>query len=162
MSVRFMVGALVFSSIFAVSSCAEPPGGNSHSSMLMRKLSLEELVEYSDWVVTGVITKSKSSWNAERTNIFTHHTISVEEWFRGGNGKEELVIVTAGGKVGFTTQWVENAARFQKGEKVLVFLSRNDDGSGEVVGGFQGKYTIEGENNTSVKDLICRIKALDN
>lgn len=143
-----------------LASCSPPPNRELSSSLIV-ELSLEELAAYSDWIVIGAITGSKSSWDDERTNIFTYHIIAVEKWIKGQEKQDELEIKVPGGKVGSTTQWVENTASFQKGEEVLVFLSRNDDGTGGVVGGFQGKYIVEqgrvAGSDFSLQELISLI-----
>lgn len=160
---RFLPGILILSALL-IASCSTSPGGNSFSSPLLVELSLEELTACSDWIVTGKITAGKSSWDTGRTNIYTHYTLSVEEWIKGGSEQETLIIKVPGGKVGLTSQRVEDAANFKKGEKVLVFLSCNDDGTGTVVGGFQGKYTAgDGEvvgSDSSLQELISQIKKL--
>lgn len=129
----------------------------------MVKLTLEELVARADWIVIGKVTEKKSQWNADRTSIYTLVTLAVEQWLKGQSGNNKMVIKVPGGEVGGITQQVEDAASFHTGEKALVFLSRNDDGTTGVVGGFQGKTTIEGGNvvssNQSLNDFISQIKA---
>ena len=145
----------------------EPPTGGTSSGLVV-ELTQEELVTHADWIVVGSVTGRESLWSADRSNIYTLVTVSVEEWVKGGPGENEIVITVPGGQVGETTEGVEDAAGFQEGERVLVYLRLNDDDSIGVVGGWQGKFVItngmvaRGEfslSNLSLEEVISQIRA---
>lgn len=115
---------------------------DSFSAALMIELSLEDLTALADHILFGTIIDSESSWNEERTAIFTFHTISVEDYIKGC-GRNNLAIKVPGGKAEGLEQWVEDAATFRKGEDVIVFLNYNSDDTYSVVGGFQGKLIVK-------------------
>ena len=163
---RIAIAAVITASLL-ISACSVPESlDKGVSSGLIVKMSLEELIANADWIVVGVITAGESRWDADHTYIYTYYTISVKEWVKGSPEQNVLVIKVPGGEVELQSQWVEDVASFQEGEEVLGFLRRNDDGTGDVVGGFQGKYTVEhGEvvnSDLPLQELISRIKALDN
>lgn len=147
-------------------SCSQPLANNSLSPSLMVKLSLEELVDQSDWIATGTITACKSVWDENRINIYTHYTFAVEEWFKGDSEEGMMIIMVPGGKVGLTSQRVEDAVKLTKGERALLFLSCNEDGTCAVVGGSQGKFADaagdEERSGTSMTETVSKTKELLN
>jgi hypothetical protein len=151
---------------FVLPACSSPvsQGGlQPITSAAMVKLTQEELVAGADWIMVGMVTDSKSQWNDDRTRIYTLVTLSVEEWLKGQSGGKKIVIKIPGGEVNGITQQTEDVASLKIGEKVLVFLKLNNDGTTTVFGGFQGKRTIEGDgvvgSKLSVKELVSQIKA---
>ena len=146
-----------------LSACSEPepPGEMTISSQIV-KPGLQELVAHADWIVVGTVTGQKSQWNADHNHIYTLVTVAVEEWIKGETDDNEIVINTPGGEAGGKTEWVEDVPGFQKGERVLVYLQLNHDGSASVVGGRQGKLVVEYENivgsDLSLAELVSQIK----
>lgn len=115
-------------------------GVSGSSSSLMIEHSLQDLVALADLIVLGTITDSVSSWNKEKTSIYTFHTLLVKEYFKS-TGKDRIIIKVPGGAVDDIKQHVEDAANFKIEEEVLVFLNYNEDETYSIVGGFQGRYS---------------------
>jgi hypothetical protein len=133
-------------------------------SASMTEISVEDLTKESDVIAIGDVKEVESSWNLWKTMIYTHSTLSVEEYVKGGEGAETLTIITEGGTVGESFEWVEDVPVFTKNETVLVFLKRAGQ-EFSVVGWAQGKYIVEnGEvrgisgEKTSLDDFLRRIK----
>lgn len=162
--------------VLCVAGCAAvqaPPSGDNNAtgtSALMLKMSLAELVNESDWIVTGSVAGQESRWDAGHSSIITLVTVNVSRWIKGisPDGKGTVIITVPGGRVGSEAQVVEDVAGFSNGEQVLIFLKGGNDGAMEVAGGFQGKYTITGadavpfdpQEKLKLDELVAQIKAI--
>lgn len=110
------------------------------SANLGKPLSPQELSDKSSLIIVGTIIKTESSWNAERTKIFTFVEIEVEEYVKGQGDKTITIRVPGGTAEGITEEHTGNPT-FSVGEKVLLFLNPGHPYS-DIVGAYQGKYTI--------------------
>lgn len=86
-----------------------------------------------DYIIEGTVGKVESKWNEERTSISTYTDLSIEKYvkgtpFTGG----ELQIVTPGGTVGESGQWVEDQPIFHQGKKVRIYF-REANGEFSIV-----------------------------
>ncbi len=119
-----------------------PPPSQSASG-LVEKLTLDDLAARANLVVLGEVVDVVYQKEANG-NIYTLATLSVGQTFKGGTIKE-VVISTPGGKLDGKILEVEGAPNFQLGESAIVFLEKGD-GIFRVIGGFQGKFTIDKNN----------------
>ncbi len=103
---------------------------------------LTTLTLRADLIVRGRIVEQFSRWDEAKTAIYTVNTLAVMEWIKGDAGAKFLAIETPGGVVGDIGLMVWPAARFARGEEVLVFLTALPGGGYRVVGSVQGKYAI--------------------
>ncbi len=135
----------------------------SSVSALMLEKNLNELTDEANYIVVGNVKEVKSAWDDNKTNIYTNVTIGIEKVVKGKKIEREVIVKIQGGEVGDLKQWVEGEPEFVSGEKVLLFLSREDKGKGFILKSrFQGKYTIEGDRainkelnrNISAKEFI--------
>lgn len=113
-------------------------------AVIMRALSLNELVEGSDRIVLATVISNESRWNDEHTRIYTYTTIRVEEYLKGsGSVGETLVVRTLGGAVGEMGLHVEGAPVFRPNDKEVIFLS-SITGRPEfsVTGWNQGRFKV--------------------
>jgi len=137
-----------------------PPSGGGSGAV--EKLTLEELTARADFIVLGTVTNLTSQWTADHKSIYTLVALSVEELIKGDLGNGEIVIMVPGGTAEGVTQTMEDAASFRVSERVVVFLRQGDDATYYVIGGFQGKYTIEDDkiagSSTSLVEFISWIK----
>ncbi len=123
----------------------------------MLKLPLEVLSAGADSIIIGTVVEQNSYWNTGHSDIYTSVVISVEESLKGVAGRDKITLIIPGGKVGDTTQWVEDTAAFNPGERVVVFLAQLDQAelpdmlaAGQqpdtpkygVFGHYQGKFSI--------------------
>jgi len=125
------------------------------------KLTVDELTAQASHIVTGRVTETKSQWNANRSRINTLVSLLVDDLVKGSLVDKRIVVQLPGGKVGNTAEWVEDSPSFGAGERVLVFLVKQDT-IFSVVGGFQGKLVIENGkiagSNLSLYEFIDQIK----
>lgn len=148
---------------------AQPGGTSSESVMvstggLMEKLDLEALTSMGQVILVGKVEALQSRWNDDRSLILTDVRLSVEQVVKGSADQKEITVVVPGGQVGDVGQTVSAVPRFAEGERVLLFLERDEKGAFQVVGGLQGKKAIEGDIvmdlDMSLEDAVARIKAL--
>lgn len=113
-----------------------------------RELTLEEKTKGAELIVEGKVTALRSEWNAERTRIYTHVTIAVDQYLKGEKTEQSVVVTHMGGEVGDVGEIYSGAARFEEDEEVLVFLKEDQQGRLGVTGASQGKYTITRDQST--------------
>ena len=109
---------------------------------VMVKRDLEDLTRESDLIVIGNVV-SMDSQQGEKGRISTYVSIKVEEYVKGKPREAEIVIVIPGGTVGELSMWVSEAATFTLNERNLLFLDHLRDNLYQLVGGAQGKLTVE-------------------
>ena len=145
---------------------ANEPGGvvSGKLQWLMEELTLEELTIRADLIVVGTVVNIMSQREADQGPIYTLVTISVAHGIKGEADQEEIVIRLAGGEVNELQEWVEDVPSFQPFERVLVFIQQKETNALSIVGGFQGKYTIEGEkiagSNMTLSEFINQINSI--
>ena len=134
-----------------------PPPSQSASG-LVEKLTLDDLAARANLVVLGEVVDVVYQKEANG-NIYTLATLSVGQTFKGGTIKE-VVISTPGGKLDGKILEVEGAPNFQLGESAIVFLEKGD-GIFRVIGGFQGKFTIDKNNmvgNVPLQQFVEQVR----
>jgi hypothetical protein len=115
------------------------------TATIVRALSIEQLTATADVIAEGRVTAQSSSWNDEKTRIYTVTTLAVLTAHKGPvKPGETLQIRQIGGTVDGLTQSIVGNAKLSVGEEMLVFLDRDEDrGLHYVVGMAQGKFSID-------------------
>lgn len=108
-----------------------------------KPLSIAELTTRSDVIALGTVISTTSDWDLNRTAIYTKIGLQVEQGFKGTGAGEEITFQQLGGQAGDIVSEVAGTAVFKTGEKVVVFLLRNKKQNLELVGSFQGKFSVE-------------------
>jgi hypothetical protein len=81
------------------------------------------ITQTADYIIEGTVEKVESRWNQEGTGIFTHTELAVEKYVKGASFTQtNIQIVTPGGTVGETSQWVEDQPLFHVGKKVRIYF----------------------------------------
>ena len=102
--------------------------------------SVEEQLESSTLVVSGVVSGQRSYWNADHSYILTDVTLDVVDVAKGA-ADNTVSFYHIGGTVGVDVAGISGGVDFETGERVIVFL--NEDSRGRLtISGFQDKYTI--------------------
>ena len=123
------------------------------------------LSEKSDIILTGKVTKQTSSWNENKTRIYTHATIQVDDYIKGNNGRNSVSVIYPGGEVGDIGELYSHMPRFEKNEEVLLFLKKDTKNTSfKVVNGEDGKISVTtdpktGEKVTSSKRHLSSLTA---
>jgi hypothetical protein len=124
-------------------------------SAALKEFSVEELTRHAEVVVIGKIVSVTSSWNRERTQIFTRVDLEPEEVLKGVPSRDRISFVQPGGRVGNVGSVVPETPSFSDGERVVLFLTPRRDGQLVVIALFQGKFNIEGDPTTNL-DMAVR------
>ena len=124
----------------------------------MGQSELKILSENADVIVTGKVIQQNSSWNENKTRIFTRATIQVEETLKG-SGLNSVVVSYPGGEVGDIGEMYTHTPKFENNEEVLVFLKKDQTGSSyKVVNGEDGKLTVTTDAKTGEKITAQNVK----
>ncbi len=105
------------------------------------RLSVEQLIEQSESIVSGRAIRSWSSWDRSHQFIWTHHEIALQDVVKG-ELRATVVVSEPGGTVDGKTMVIPGAVQFTPGEDVVLFLYRTPVGYLRTVGYGQGKYSI--------------------
>ena len=117
-----------------------------------------------DVILTGKVTKQNSSWNKDKTRIYTEVSVEVDEYLKGNNNNKTLVVTTPGGEVGEVGELYTHMPRFSKDEEILLFVKKDTkDMNYKVLNGEDGKMTLytdkkTGEKVTSSNKNISKLK----
>jgi len=94
-------------------------------------------------IVQGEVISQSSDWNPGYQTILTDVVVRVDESIKGSlSAGQTITIRIEGGEVGETGIWVEHQPRFLDTEKVLLFLTSEQDGVRAVQSLEQGKFTV--------------------
>jgi hypothetical protein len=123
--------------------------------------AVDDLISDSDMVVVGQVSSIRSEWNDDRSYIFSHVTVAVEEFIKGERPERTITLRQLGGEVGDVGEIYSHTARFLPDEDVLVFLKRDPRGELQVSGGEHGKFQITTDRETGQRMVEGRVP-LDN
>jgi hypothetical protein len=125
---------------------------------------IQSLSKGADVILTGKVTKQNSSWNKDKTRIYTDVSVEVDEYLKGNSSNKTIVVTTPGGEVGEVGELYTHMPRFSKDEEVLLFVKKDTkDMSYKVLNGEDGKMTLytdkkTGEKVTSSNKNISKLK----
>jgi len=129
--------ALLFASALLPTSLATSNAG---------QISLEAQTTH---IVVGKVKSVNAHWNHEKTFIYSDVVVTVENVLKGTVKNKEVVIRHLGGEVGAIGQWAEHEPSFTKGEMVKLYLKQEQSGVYTVVGGEDGKMSLDIKEFTS-------------
>ena len=124
----------------AIFACLALVALSSQASTFL-SMGLPDLVSEADAVIQGRVMEVESFWNEAGTMILAEARVVVEEVVHG-SVSPEVTILTFGGEVGHERVTAIGFPRFSPGERLLLFLGRQPDGSVRVVGYQQGQFRI--------------------
>lgn len=134
---------VVFGLIFLMSSLAFG---------LLKYLPLEYLKKNAEIIVLGEVRNIRPFWNEAKNKILTEVSLAPQKFLKGREAQEIKVIVQ-GGVIGRKGLWVSDQPQFQKGEKVILFLTAGKLLGREVLGWQQGKFQVV-KDKTTQQDLV--------
>jgi hypothetical protein len=124
------------------------------------KSEIKNLSEGADMIVTGKVIDQKSQWNTEKSRIYTNVTIQVEQFLKGSNNQNRIVITHLGGEVGDVGETYSHVPTFKDDEEILVFVKKSaKDESLSVFEGEEGKLTLYEDRTTGEKITSKNVKA---
>jgi hypothetical protein len=111
---------------------------DSARASVMRAMDLAELTSDAENIVVGDVLSTESAWDAHHRTIYSTVEIAVAESWKGQVPESGRIRLRHfGGSVGDIEMTVYGEARFQQGERVVVFLH-----GGRLVGMGQGKRRL--------------------
>ncbi|OLD96931.1 MAG: hypothetical protein AUG80_12850 [Candidatus Rokubacteria bacterium 13_1_20CM_4_68_9] len=113
-----------------------------------------DLVSTATAIVIADVKAIESRWDPATRRIFTVITLDVRDSLKGEIPLGPLTIRQLGGRVAGMQAWVEGSPEFTVGERVLVFLSRNADGTLRVAHLYQGKFSIQSDAQTGASHAV--------
>lgn len=139
------------------------------SSAKEKPSNIEKLSKQADIIATGKVKQMISSWNANKTRIFTKATLEVDEMLKGDNNSSAIEVICPGGEVGEVGELYTHMPSFKDNEEVLVFLIKNKkEKYFNVLNGETGKISLIRDAHTEgpvthskvpVKALKAQIKS---
>ncbi len=146
---------------------------SSSTDNILEKYSLDKLILRSDSIIVGhVVDIMPSRWNTTDGNkqeyknegdvIYTDVKIEVEKYLKGVYDTKIIAVRTLGGTVGQYSQLVEDQPRYEKGEKVLVFLRKDMmNGYFVTVGLIQGKMVVSPDDKVVIDGKKVSLKDIE-
>ena len=117
-------------------------------------MSSSELVAGADAIVQGRVVAQESKWDGEGTIIVTNATVVVDAVLVG-TAPDRVTVQIPGGEVNGYRVGAIGFPSFRRGEEVVLFLARRDDGSMRVVGHQLGHWEVVTRND-GVKVAVPR------
>jgi len=119
---------------------------------------IKNLTYGADIILTGKVTEQASSWNENKTRIYTKATIQVEEYLKGNNTGGTVTVNYPGGEIGEIGEMYSHMPRFKDNEEVLVFLEKSGNNTDyKVLNGEEGKITLLNDETTGEKTTNSNI-----
>jgi len=129
------------------------------SNAQMNSNELKSMSENADLIVTGKVINQNSSWNKDKTRIYTQATIQVEESLKGNTGGSSVVVRYLGGEVGDVGELYSHMPKFEDQEEVLVFLKKNNNNIDyKVFNGENGKISVINDPKTGEKVTTSNVQ----
>ena len=124
---------------------------------------IKELTRNADIILTGKVSQKTSSWNENKTRIFTRTKLQVGEFLKGSKKGVSVEVVYPGGEVGDVGEIYSHMPKFDKNEEVLVFLKKDvKKNAYRVLNGEKGKISVSEETKTEkqMNRSTQKVKAL--
>jgi uncharacterized membrane protein len=105
-------------------------------------------------IVRAKVLSVQSSFDDSKKRIFTYVTLRVQEVLKGQITERRIVLKQLGGQVGDSEYVVFGSPKFERGEKVLLYLDTWADGSLRVHQMFLGKFNIVKDPDTGQETVV--------
>jgi len=105
------------------------------------RMDEQQLLATSDVVIVGTVTAIESAESAT-AGIQTYVHVQPSRIIKGNIDTQPIVLREPGGSFGERREWVYGAPEFWVGERSLLFLSRNPDGTLQTNSLSMGKFTV--------------------
>ncbi len=123
---------------------------------------LKTLTKNSEAILVGKVKEQKSSWNEDKTRIYTDVTVEVEEYFKGTVSDKSIVVRHLGGEVGEVGELYTHIPTFKEQEEMVLFVKMDkNDGKYRVYDGENGKIEIMKDKDSEAKLTTSNKKVAD-
>lgn len=123
------------------------------------KLSVNQLVDNSDVVVSGTVISSRTAWDSSHRLIWTHYLLQVAEVSKG-SAASRIEIAEPGGEIGGDGMVVPGAVTYTVGEHVFLFLRKMPNKYFRTTGWSQGKYNVDGSGHVQASATPAGLQVL--
>ena len=130
------------------------------SSALLVNMTVDDLTRGSTLVAVGTITQQATRPAVEGIGVFTDSTVAVSDVLKGA-ASSTVVVSTRGGRFGNVVAVAKDEPAVEVGQRVLLFLAPRWDGALEIVGGYQGRYIVRGNEAANERHSIPVATLLD-
>ena len=138
------LGALIFLGLLCPSAA---------QACLHRKFSIDEMTRGAAKIIEGRVASVTCAWNADQSQIFTHVTIDVQAYYKGGEAPvakatglaaatTKLELKQLGGQVDDVGLLIIEAPDFAVNQDVFLFLSARTDDGFPVFGMNEGFFEV--------------------
>lgn len=110
-------------------------------------------------IVEGHVIRTESVWSPDRRAVVTYVTVEVERALKGPIESGPLVLRQIGGRTGSHATEIAGTSRFDAGQRVVLFLNTDDDGSLHVAHLSLGHYRVETDATTG-RAIVVRAAEL--
>jgi hypothetical protein len=106
------------------------------------QMDLPRLVELSDSIVEGTVSRVDVKWDPTAKMIYTDVAVRISDRLKGDRS-QEVTVRQQGGRIGAMSVYVSGSPTFEIGQQLILFLDGQAGGTFGVVGLNQGKYEIQ-------------------
>ena len=123
------------------------------------KAELKDLTSGADVIITGKVTQQTSSWNEDKSRIYTLATVQVDEYLKGNSSGNTVTIKYLGGEVEDIGEIYSHMPRLEDKEEVLLFLKKDNKTTDyKVYDGENGKIRIVQDPKTGEKITTSNVR----
>jgi hypothetical protein len=124
------------------------------------RLSFEELVDTSDLIVSGRITRAWAAWDTNHKYIWTHYEVFVKSALKGAPGST-VEMAEPGGALDGVVIGIAGTVVYTPGENVLVFLQRMPNGYLRTTGWGQGRFLVDANGRIHADSILRGLEIID-
>jgi len=114
---------------------------------IFRRMSLDSLVQCSEYVIYGRIMETRAQWDPATATIWTRTEVLVIDGPKGQPG-QSVAITEPGGILNGRGVLYPGTPQFKPGQEVVLFLYRAPGNRLRVTGLLQGVYAVVGDRLT--------------
>lgn len=145
-------------SAYVVNATSGPQTTTIAVHNLLARMSLNELLGFSDDVIVGTVEHTQS-YEApsdifpNENSIYTNVTIKISRYIYNPNNytDTQITIRTLGGTVGSVNMYVDGGHAYAPGQRVLLFLKKSESGGFELAA-YQGVFNVGANGSLGAND----------
>ncbi|MGD1068524.1 MAG: hypothetical protein ABSB15_00135 [Bryobacteraceae bacterium] len=121
---------------------------------VIARLSFEDLIDTSDLIISGKVTRSWAAWDAHHKYVWTHYEVAVK-WAQKGAPGATVEMAEPGGALDGIVTAIAGTVVYTPGENVLVFLQRMPNGYLRTTGWGQGRYLVDSNGRIHADSILA-------
>jgi len=131
-----------FAALLSLLSLLAPAGA---AATVLVEVPVDDMAYVADAIVIGRVSHvgTRLELSGPEPMPFTVSTLTIERWVLGSGASDEVAIEEVGGHWQGLEVRVAGTPTYRAGERVLVFLRKDDQGRYRTYGMAQGKFTLQ-------------------